>query len=125
VPDAYFHSAALDPAIYGKLARIAAIVREQPGLTVEVEGHSDDRGDPGYLERSSLDRATAIRDILVRQGVPERAAFARGFGSSRPLGPNANAPEREQNRRVEIVISGNPIGGLASWDRTYDVSRQK
>ncbi len=119
LPDTYFHSSSLDPAIYARLSRVASVLRSQPGLTVEIEGHTDDRGDPAYLERMSMDRANTIRGILIRQGVPAGATFARGFGRSRPIGPNATAAQREQNRRVEIVISGGTIGNAASWDRSY------
>ena len=122
LPDTYFHLSSLDPAVYARLSRVASILRAQPGLTVEIEGHTDDRGDPAYLDRLSLERANAIRGILVRQGVPEGETIARGFGKSRPIGPNATAAEREQNRRVEIVISGAAIGNAPSWDRSYPLT---
>ena len=125
VSDAYFRSTSLDPALYGRLAGLAAILRAHPGLIVEVEGHTDDHGDHAYLDRLSTDRAATIRNVLVRQGVPAGAVFARGFGGSRPLGPNTSGAERERNRRVEIVVSGSPIGDLAAWDKSYDVTIEK
>jgi outer membrane protein OmpA-like peptidoglycan-associated protein len=125
VPDSYFHSNTLDPAIYGRLTTIASIVRLQPGLTLEIEGHTDDRGDAAYDERVSLDRASMILNILVRQGVPQSATFARGFGKSRPFASNATESGREQNRRVEITISGAPIGNMASWQSSYRLTPQR
>jgi outer membrane protein OmpA-like peptidoglycan-associated protein len=121
IPDAYFHSTALDPAVYGRLSSIAAIVRAQPGLVIEVEGHTDDRGDAAYLERMSSARAAAIQSVLVRQGIPQTSVVARGYGRMRPRVPNSSVAGRAQNRRVEIVISGSPIGTLATWDRSYTV----
>src|SRR5207344_678704 len=112
VPDSYFHSTTLNSAIYGRLTAIASIIRAQPGLMLEIEGHTDDRGDAAYDERVSLERAGMIRNILVRQGVPQSATYARGFGKSRPIASNATASGREQNRRIEITISGAPIGNM-------------
>jgi len=121
VPDAYFHATTLDPAIYSRISSIASIVRSQPGLVLEVEGHTDDRGDAVYLERLSAWRAATIQNLLVRQGIPQVSVVARGYGRSRPIASNATVAGREQNRRVEIVISGAPIGEMATWDRSYSV----
>jgi outer membrane protein OmpA-like peptidoglycan-associated protein len=122
VSDAYFHSTTLNPAVYSRLASIASIVRAQPGLMLEIDGHTDDRGDAAYAERLSAERASTIRSILVRQGVPPNSTTARGMGRSRPVASNASATGREQNRRVEITISGEPIGSTANWDRSYRVA---
>ena len=67
----------------------------------------------------SFERAFAVRDALVRNGVPAARIAARGEGSERPVASNSTAAGRVQNRRVEIVLSGDAIGNLASWDRTY------
>jgi outer membrane protein OmpA-like peptidoglycan-associated protein len=125
VPDSYFHSTSLTPAVYSKLAAIAAIVRGQPGLTVAVEGHTDSKGDTAYNERMSYQRAASIRDILSRQGVDRNALSARGWGNARPLASNATASGREQNKRVEITISGPAIGETATWERSYSLVPNK
>jgi outer membrane protein OmpA-like peptidoglycan-associated protein len=104
------------------LSNLASILRAEPGLTIEVEGHTDDRGDATYLERLSAQRAGLIHHLLVRQGVPLASVVARGYGKSRPVASNATASGREQNRRVEIVISGAPIGNMATWDRSYSLT---
>ena len=65
----------------------------------------------------------AVRDALQRGGL--RSVSARGMGTSRPLGPNSGPAGREQNRRIEIVISGDTIGSLPSWDKTYSLSQQR
>ena len=125
VPDSYFHSTSLNPAVYGRLSNIASIVRAQPGLMLEIEGHTDDRGDAAYDERVSLERANMIRNILVRQGVPQGNTYARGLGKSHPIASNATASGREQNRRVEITISGAPIGNMALWEQSYRLAPQR
>ena len=122
VSDGYFHSSALQPAVYSRLATLASLIREQPGLTVEIDGHTDDRGEVGYGERVSLERASIIRNVLVRQGVPQNATVARGLGRSRPIASNATASGREQNRRVEITIAGAPIGNMANWEKSYSLA---
>jgi outer membrane protein OmpA-like peptidoglycan-associated protein len=125
VSDRYFHSSTFDPALYGRLASVASIIRGQPGLMIEVEGHTDDRGDAVYDERLSAERAASIRNLLARQGVASSSIAARGFGKARPLASNATSAGREQNRRVEIVISGVPIGETAYWDKSYSLSPQE
>jgi flagellar motor protein MotB len=106
-----FRGAALTPEYLGRIARVASIVAAHPGLYVAVEGSSEGSGDT----REASDRATAVREELVRNGVPASAISARGLGNSRPLAPVG----RPENRRVEITISGAPIGTVAYWDKTY------
>jgi outer membrane protein OmpA-like peptidoglycan-associated protein len=118
VPDADFRGAALNVSIDNALARVAAVLLAHPGLAVEVEGYTD-TGSEGAQERLSYQRAAAVRDALVRHGVPAPWVSARGLGSERPVAANNTAAGREQNRRVEIVLSGDPIGTVASWDKTY------
>ena len=72
----------------------------------------------------SMLRAESVRDALLARGLPRNAVIARGLANTRPLTSNATAGGREQNRRVEIVISGNPIGELPAWDQTENISRR-
>jgi flagellar motor protein MotB len=102
-----FQGTALRPAMQGRMERIAAVLASQPNLFIAVEGHGD---------RYSSERAMAVRDALIRAGAPAATMSARGFGNTRPLGPNP-----VENRRVEITISGDPIGSTAYWDRSYQV----
>jgi len=122
VPDGDFRGAMLNPGVYSSISRIGAVVAAHPGLSVEVEGHASSSGGSASRDEDfSYQRATAVRDTLVRDGVPAGAITARGLGSSRPLVSNSSASGREQNRRVEITISGDPIGSLPTWDQTYSV----
>jgi outer membrane protein OmpA-like peptidoglycan-associated protein len=117
VPDADFRGTMLPPAVISRLRTLGAIIAAEPGVSLEVEGHLD-KAD----EQSSYLRAAAVRDALTRAGIPQASISARGMGNSRPLVSNASAGGREQNRRVEITISGNAIGGMATWDRSYSVA---
>lgn len=119
--DAYFSGAQPRSLAYDRLARIAAIVRSEPGLKVEVEGHSDNAFGDEQARAFSLERAEAVRGILARDGVPAAAIMTRGLGKTRPIISNATAAGREQNRRVEIVITGSPIGEMPYWARSYSV----
>ena len=109
LPDSDFQGPRVSPAVYEKLAQVAAVLRAHPDLTVEVDGN----------EAFSFERAHAVREALIEQGLPASTVIARGLGDSRPLTSNATAAGREQNRRVEIVVSGNPIGDMPYWDQSY------
>jgi outer membrane protein OmpA-like peptidoglycan-associated protein len=93
-----------------KLAKISGILLAYPGLKVQVEGHADATGREAFNLRLSKARAGAVSGFLVRQGFPADAVASEGFGSSRPLASNASPSGRQQNRRVEIILSGKPIG---------------
>jgi outer membrane protein OmpA-like peptidoglycan-associated protein len=108
--DRDFRGPALDPAIAARVANLAAAISGQRGLSIEVEGHG---------EQNSSVRAAEVRDTLLHGGLPVSAVTARGFGASRPMVASGAPHAAEQNRRVEIIISGESIGTLASWDRTY------
>jgi outer membrane protein OmpA-like peptidoglycan-associated protein len=121
IPDSDFRGTTLNPAVYGSLLRVAAVIAAQPGLLVQVEGHTDNLAGEQRAETFSYERAAAVRSELARAGVPASAMSARGVGSSRPLTSNATALGREQNRRVEITIAGDVIGTQAYWDKTYPI----
>jgi outer membrane protein OmpA-like peptidoglycan-associated protein len=109
LPDSDFQGTGVRPAMYERLARVAAVLRAHPDLAVEVDGH----------ETFSSQRAEAVRDVLISHGLPASAVLARGLGNARPLASNASAVGREQNRRVEIIVSGNPIGDMPYWASSY------
>jgi outer membrane protein OmpA-like peptidoglycan-associated protein len=112
VPDVLFDTAkfSLRPLAREKLARVGGIISGHPGLRLEVEGHTDSVGGDDYNQRLSEQRGTAVRDYLTQQGMQGSAVTTRGFGKTQPVASNDSASGRQQNRRVELVISGEVIG---------------
>jgi outer membrane protein OmpA-like peptidoglycan-associated protein len=100
----------LKPGAREKLAKISGILLAYPSLTVQVEGHTDSVGGDDFNQRLSEQRAEAVREYLVDQMVPANAVSAFGFGKTRPAATNDTAEGRQQNRRVELVVSGDAIG---------------
>jgi outer membrane protein OmpA-like peptidoglycan-associated protein len=100
----------LRPLAREKLAKVAGIVLGHPGLRLDVEGHTDSVGGDEYNQRLSEQRGAAVRDYLTQQGMPVSSVTAKGFGKTRPVASNDTAEGRQQNRRVELVISGEVIG---------------
>jgi outer membrane protein OmpA-like peptidoglycan-associated protein len=100
----------LRPAAREKLAKVAGVVSGHPGLTLEVEGHTDSVGGDDYNQQLSEQRGEAVRGYLTEQGVPQNSVTSQGFGETQPVASNENAPGRQQNRRVELVVSGEIIG---------------
>lgn len=94
------------------LAKLARIVSAQSGLTFEVEGHTSARDgeEPGNMLSQS--RADEVRNFLTQSGIPAGAISSKGFGEARPIVSNSTAEGRQQNRRVEVVISGGAIGAV-------------
>jgi len=93
-----------------KLARIAGIVLNYPGLKLEAEGHTDNVGTEELNLKLSQQRADSVRAYLISQGIQETAISASGKGFSIPVGPNDTAAGRQKNRRVELIVSGEVIG---------------
>ena len=108
-----FDSANLKPGAREKIARVAGILRSHPDLKIQVEGHTDSVGSDGYNLRLSERRADSVRVSMVQQGVNRDEIGTAGFGESKPVATNGTAVGRQQNRRVEIVVSGESIGTTA------------
>ena len=93
-----------------KLAKVAGILLAYPGLNIEVGGYTDNVGADAMNQTLSKNRAGSVRDYLVQQGVATNSVSSRGFGSTLPVSSNNNAAGRQQNRRVELLVSGEAIG---------------
>ncbi len=100
----------LRPDAREKLAKVAGIVSGHPGLSLAVEGHTDNVGGDSYNQELSEHRASAVRDYLTQEGMQPDSVSTRGFGETQPVASNETASGRQQNRRVELVISGDIIG---------------
>ncbi len=100
----------LKPGAREKLAKVAGILLAYPGLNIEVGGYTDNVGGDAMNQTLSENRAGSVRDYLVQQGVATNSVSARGFGNSLPVASNDNSAGRQQNRRVELLVSGEAIG---------------
>ena len=104
----------LKPGAREKLAKVAGILVSYPGLNIEVGGYTDNVGGDGMNQRLSENRAGSVRDYLVQEGVATNSVSAKGFGNTLPVATNDNSAGRQQNRRVELLVSGEAIGNPAN-----------
>src|SRR2546426_829880 len=104
----------LKPATREKLAKISGIVLAHPGLTLQIEGHTDSVGSDDFNQRLSQQRAGSVLDFLAEQGVPASSMSSHGYGKTQPVASNDSADGRQKNRRVELVVNGEAIGGAAA-----------
>lgn len=105
-----FDKYTLKPGAREKLAKVSGILLAYPGLKVKLEGHTDSIGTDDYNLKLSQERADAVRDYLVSQGVAMESLSSIGLGKAGPVATNDTETGRQQNRRVEMVVSGEPIG---------------
>jgi outer membrane protein OmpA-like peptidoglycan-associated protein len=104
----------LKPGAREKLAKVAGILLAYPGLNIEVGGYTDNVGGDDMNQKLSENRADSVRDYLVQEGVTTNAVTARGFGNTLPVASNDSSSGRQQNRRVELLVSGDAIGASAA-----------
>lgn len=116
MPDVLFDTgkATLKQTARERLAKVAGILMAHPDIKVEVDGYTDGTGDPMFNEKLSQDRAAAVQSYLTQQGVSGSAISIHGFGEANPVASNDTASGRQQNRRVELVVSGESIGTQAA-----------
>jgi outer membrane protein OmpA-like peptidoglycan-associated protein len=100
----------LKPGAREKLAKVAGILIAYPTLNIAVGGYTDNVGGDGMNQILSENRAGAVRDYLVQQGVGTNSVSAKGYGNTLPVASNDNSAGRQENRRVELVVSGDAIG---------------
>jgi outer membrane protein OmpA-like peptidoglycan-associated protein len=100
----------LKPGAREKLAKVAGILLAYPGLNIAVGGYTDNVGGDAMNQTLSENRAGSVRDYLVQEGVATNSVSAQGFGNTLPVATNDNSAGRQQNRRVELLVSGDAIG---------------
>jgi outer membrane protein OmpA-like peptidoglycan-associated protein len=99
-----------------KLAKISGVLLSHPGLSMQIEGHTDSVGSDDFNQQLSERRAGMVRDFLVDQGVAGSTITARGFGKTQPVATNDTPEGRQRNRRVELVVNGADIDAANSDD---------
>jgi outer membrane protein OmpA-like peptidoglycan-associated protein len=112
MPDVLFDTgqATLKESARERLSKVAGILVVYPDLQVDVEGHTDNVGNADFNQKLSEDRAEAVKDFLVQQGVKPNSIQSQGMGMTQPVASNSTASGRQLNRRVDLVVSGESIG---------------
>jgi len=100
----------LKPGAREKLAKVAGLPLSYPGLNIEVGGYTDNVGGDAMNQKLSENRAGSVRDYLLQQGVSSSSVSSKGFGSTLPVASNDSSAGRQQNRRIELLVSGEAIG---------------
>lgn len=100
-----FDKAEIRPDASQALSQLATVIRAWPSGSVQLDGHTDAKGDDAYNQRLSENRAEAVRRWLVeREGIEGGRLATRGWGEKRPVASNDDDAGRQRNRRVEVVI---------------------
>jgi outer membrane protein OmpA-like peptidoglycan-associated protein len=105
-----FNKYTLKPEAREKLAKVSGILLAYPNLKLQVEGYTDNIGSDEYNQKLSEQRAGGVRDYLIAQSVSDANITAQGLGKTHPIADNSTNSGRAQNRRVELVVSGDAIG---------------
>ncbi len=113
-----FNKSTLKPSAKERLAKVAGIILAYPDLQLKIDGYTDSVGGEQYNQQLSEERAASVRDYLISQGVSANNVIAQGFGKNNPIASNASPEGRQQNRRVEMLVSGNAIGSSGSTGAT-------
>ena len=100
----------LRPLAREKLAKISGIVLAYPDLKLAIEGNTDSVGSDAMNQTLSEKRAGSVMDYLAKENIPAASMTSQGFGKSQPIASNDTAEGRQQNRRVELIVSGDVIG---------------
>jgi VWFA-related protein len=99
-----YDKATIRPESMPRIREVADVMRTYPGMSLEVRGHTDDRGGEEYNLRLSEQRARAVADALEEMGISAARLTIRGLGESQPLVPNDSEENRMKNRRTEFVV---------------------
>ncbi|MEO0778786.1 MAG: OmpA family protein [Bacteroidota bacterium] len=97
------------PESYVELDKLVNILQKNPTITIDIQGHTDAEGSEDYNLVLSDKRAAAVRAYLVERGIDEGRLQSQGFGLSQPKADNTTEAGRQENRRVEFVVIGDPV----------------
>lgn len=107
----YFETSKYDllPESYTELDKLVGILKKNPTITINIQGHTDAEGGATDNQVLSENRASAVRDYIVNQGIAEKRLMSEGFGLTKPKADNNTEEGRQENRRVEFVVVGDPV----------------
>ncbi len=94
----------LDPRSTAELNNVVSFLKTNPGVSILLEGHTDNEGNAAYNKDLSLKRAEAVKDYLLKKGISPKRLNTRGFGDTLPVATNETAEGRSLNRRTELKI---------------------
>ncbi len=97
----------LTPDSNAELDRLVKLLKDVPGLKIELSGHTDNVGSESMNKKLSQDRAQAVVNYLINKGIDSKRLAAKGYGSSQPVASNNTSEGRQENRRTEFLITGN------------------
>jgi len=100
-----FDKATIKPEFQGLFENAVHVMQINPGLTVRIQGHTDNKGSAAYNQKLSERRAQAVKDLLVSEGISASRMTIKGFGMSSPVASNATAEGRALNRRVDFKVT--------------------
>ncbi len=100
-------SAVISPESYAELNSVGEMLSTNPNMVIQLEGHTDTRGDKNLNLKLSEDRVESVRDYLVRRGVSKGRIKLKAFGGSQPLSHENTEEAHKLNRRVEVRIIEN------------------
>jgi outer membrane protein OmpA-like peptidoglycan-associated protein len=98
-------TAQLTPESGATVAEVAKIMMCYPNMTVELDGHTDNTGDPQSNQTLSVDRANTVKQMLAQNGIDSGRIATNGFGQDRPIASNDTEDGRARNRRTELVVT--------------------
>ncbi|MEO5363447.1 MAG: OmpA family protein [Magnetococcus sp. DMHC-8] len=102
-------SAQIEPKDMGTVKEAAKVLKQNPNVGVEVQGHTDNVGTPAYNKRLSDRRAHSVMNSLVKHGVNKQQVTARGYGLEKPIASNDTVQGRSENRRVELSVTSQNV----------------
>jgi outer membrane protein OmpA-like peptidoglycan-associated protein len=100
-----FNKATIKPVSFPLLDDVAQAMKDNPKIKVEVQGHTDSVGNDNYNLKLSQSRAESVRNYLIKKGISSDRMVAKGYGENVPIADNRTKEGRDQNRRVEFVIT--------------------
>ncbi|MBL8995573.1 MAG: OmpA family protein, partial [Spirochaetia bacterium] len=96
--------AELLPTSFNTLNRLRQELLQNPGVKIELHGHTDNVGDRQMNQSLSESRASAVRQYLIENGIKGERIGTKGFGPDKPITDNSSEAARQKNRRVELVV---------------------
>ncbi|MEO5350891.1 MAG: OmpA family protein [Magnetococcus sp. YQC-3] len=99
------NSAVIEKKDMGTVREAAKVLKQNPNVGVEIQGHTDNVGKPAYNKALSDRRARSVMASLIKQGVSKKQMTARGYGMEKPIASNDTVQGRAENRRVELSVT--------------------